>query len=928
MISKKYLTSLVCLLSLMGTCQLLALQINDSSESYALGPYLEVLDDPSKELSFEQVRSAEYQSKFVSSDAEIPNFGFTGHAYWFRFKVENLSDLDQRWYLGVEYALIDYIDIFMADSPASEQWKRLQAGDRRPYELRQIKHRFFYFDLELDPQVTRYFYMRIQTEGSAQFPIYVKSQRKIASQDHEQQFGQGVFVGLLVIMVLYNLTIYFGSRQVDYLLNAIFVFGLLMFKGTMNGVTNEYLWPESIWWANAVSAISIPFVFFMPNLYAFKFMSIQKYPRLKWGFYVFLGLLGFFTLFSWILPYRLTRIYTMVGMVSTLYLIFASWYCYHKGFKPARFFIISWLALITGSIIYGLQKLGHLEVSFITVYCVEIASVVQTLFTSIGQSDKINEINREIRLAQKKALDAQIETNRVTEMMKEKLEILVEERTADLWAKTKDIQVMMDNLQQGVCTLDENLRIEGEYSLFLENLIGSADLSKKSLDRLLFEHSDLSSAQRSMVATAIRSAIGDYTFNFEANSHVLPTEIASEIDHRKRFLELDWAPIENQDDEVAKVMVAIRDVTELRSIQEEARNREHELRLIGQILKVSASKFQNFINSSLHIIDTARAVVIDGEAKSRWDVILRGVHTIKGNARTYGLEEIAEVVHIAEDFLFSVNRENFPDTVKDQILDRLTMIEKVLEKFQDLNDVRLERKTAGETEATLIEVASFLKKLVRSGKLNNISGVDGHVSSMIKRVENLTNDTFCSALKPLQDSLPSLAKQLGKRKPELVFEGEDFEIEKRIADKYQDIFVHLMRNSIDHAFLAHHEGRIVINIEKERDSWRKISYSDNGRGLYIKKLKTRGIENGLIDDTASDLDIANLIFRSGISCAEQVTDISGRGVGMDAVRSFLEELGGSISIDFLDEPAEEGFRRFCFIIQLPVAESMALDLAS
>ncbi len=198
---------------------------------------------------------------------------------------------------------------------------------------------------------------------------------------------------------------------------------------------------------------------------------------------------------------------------------------------------------------------------------------------------------------------------------------------------------------------------------------------------------------------------------------------------------------------------------------------------------------------------------------------------------------------------------------------------------------------------------------------------------MIERVENLTNDSFCSALKPLQDSLPSLAKQLGKRNPELIFMGEDFEIEKRVADKYQDIFVHLIRNSIDHAFLAHHEGKIFLAIEKHIENWRSIRYQDNGRGLNLKKLRVHGLESGLISEIATDTEVANLIFRSGISCAETVTDISGRGVGMDAVRSFIEELGGTISLELLDEPAESGFRHFNLLICLPVAESIRLDFA-
>lgn len=116
-------------------------------------------------------------------------------------------------------------------------------------------------------------------------------------------------------------------------------------------------------------------------------------------------------------------------------------------------------------------------------------------------------------------------------------------------------------------------------------------------------------------------------------------------------------------------------------------------------------------------------------------------------------------------------------------------------------------------------------------------------------------------------------------------------------------------------------GTIKVEVIEENDQV-VLTMSDDGRGLAVKKLKDKAIKNGLIDAKGeiSSQALAELIFQSGMSTADNVSDISGRGVGMDAIRKFVENAGGKVEIRFNQEPKQDSeFLSFTSRITLPMA---------
>jgi two-component system chemotaxis sensor kinase CheA len=153
-----------------------------------------------------------------------------------------------------------------------------------------------------------------------------------------------------------------------------------------------------------------------------------------------------------------------------------------------------------------------------------------------------------------------------------------------------------------------------------------------------------------------------------------------------------------------------------------------------------------------------------------------------------------------------------------------------------------------------------------------------------------------------------LARQLGKE-VELVQEGEDTDLDRTVVEALADPLIHLLRNAVDHGIEAPdvreragkpRQGRVLLSAGQYGDHI-LITVSDDGKGMDPDVLRRKAVEKGLLEeDQAARLEeheCYELVFRPGFSTASQVSDISGRGVGMDVVKTKIVELGGTLAID-------------------------------
>ena len=174
------------------------------------------------------------------------------------------------------------------------------------------------------------------------------------------------------------------------------------------------------------------------------------------------------------------------------------------------------------------------------------------------------------------------------------------------------------------------------------------------------------------------------------------------------------------------------------------------------------------------------------------------------------------------------------------------------------------------------------------------------------------------------------ANKLGK-KVNLVTDSGQTELDKTVIEKISDPLTHLVRNSVDHGIEMPEDRKAAGKAEEGTVTLRAfykggsvmITITDDGKGLDKDKIIAKAIENGVITSAEgmSDSEIYNMIFENGFSTAEVVTDVSGRGVGMDVVRKNIQSLGGSVYID--STPGEGSTFSISLPLTLAIVDAMA-----
>ena len=229
--------------------------------------------------------------------------------------------------------------------------------------------------------------------------------------------------------------------------------------------------------------------------------------------------------------------------------------------------------------------------------------------------------------------------------------------------------------------------------------------------------------------------------------------------------------------------------------------------------------------------------------------------------------------------------------------------------------VRVPNETLDRFLSTVGEVILTTSQLRTAAETNGI-GQDARLSGGFDQMDRVVGELKRRALAlrttPLlrvMENLPRVAREVATRtgkRIEVTLAGAELELDRSILDRLYDPLVHVVRNAVDHGLESPEArkqagksevGNLRIEATREKDAIR-IAVSDDGAGMNLAALRERSVAAGLVHATlADDLppeEIVEMAFHPGLSTAASVSDISGRGVGMGAVRSTLESLGGAV----------------------------------
>ncbi len=240
-----------------------------------------------------------------------------------------------------------------------------------------------------------------------------------------------------------------------------------------------------------------------------------------------------------------------------------------------------------------------------------------------------------------------------------------------------------------------------------------------------------------------------------------------------------------------------------------------------------------------------------------------------------------------------------------------SFIEKVPEYWEKLKGgqtVKDMKKMMSEDMASIFQLYDPIENKMKSAVSNfksssqNLGRIIGELHEGVLRIRMVPIAQIFSRFPRL---VRDLTKTLGK-KVNLVVEGEDTELDKSVIEDLLDPLIHCVRNAIDHGIedpdtredLGKDAEGILLLTARNEGNMIVIVIGDDGKGIEVETIKRKAVERGLIHPTKmlTDVEAFNLIFEPGFSTAKTVTNISGRGVGLDVVRKQIEKLNGTVSI--------------------------------
>ncbi len=467
------------------------------------------------------------------------------------------------------------------------------------------------------------------------------------------------------------------------------------------------------------------------------------------------------------------------------------------------------------------------------------------------------------------------------EHMNRTLEIKVQERTHELAERNRDMRLVMDNVNQGFLTVSITGKLAQERSAIVDRWFGSYEGDTQFSDYIA----------KSDPLYAVSFKMG-----YEALiEDILPRELCIEqlparLRHDGREYRCSYFAI-LKDEQLSGLLIVINDVTsELLHARQEAERKE--ILAMFEALTKDRSGFLNFMDEANEIFKQVR----QGDLA----IQKRGLHTLKGNAGLVGFGIVANLCHQAEDELAESSTPLTAESLA-PLEGRWRTLSEALKTF--LGD-----KGRDVLELSMREI-EVLEQEIKAG---------APTTHVLDRLASWWLEPAELPLGRLGRYATALTSRLGKGDLELQIQSHGVRLAPKAWSGFWTDLVHVVRNAVDHGLESSAEreaagkgARPKIRLSSAVVGRKLVvEVEDFGRGIDWDAVRAAAVKHGLPSSTEEELVAA--MFHSGVSTAAEITTISGRGVGLSAVRQQVEDLGGQIAV--VTKPNQGTCFRFSFTL--------------
>jgi two-component system chemotaxis sensor kinase CheA len=521
------------------------------------------------------------------------------------------------------------------------------------------------------------------------------------------------------------------------------------------------------------------------------------------------------------------------------------------------------------------------------------------LFTE-DDLDFFNAISNQIAVSIQLAHANQVEREKA--QLQKELEI--QAAVAEL---ARRVQNLVDNMRQALFSIDSTQTIVEPVSK-ISSTVFSENISGKSALETLYRSIPRDSDTFANINTAISAVFGEDELQWSLMEDLFPNKVPYKNGETEQIFRVSVRPLYNELGQVEKIMFVVEDITDLERLESAIRDQNEKIQVLQQVAEVDHSELENYLEASQKLLDRCSEVLPSLDNNEQYDALLRTLHTLKGNSRLYNLTSMASSIHETEEAIISARTAQMPtanliELIRNRLITAVKLLSNYSEVAQKYLGIGNKNKDGQMLDVPLDNVAMLEKMLERlKGK---IPAADyKRVTSLIK---NLTTPALKTFLLRFSNMVRDISGRLGKKVDFEVLGGE-FQVPKETFQNLSDALVHLIRNAIDHGLELPSErlkagktenGRISIQASNS-DSSLLLEVSDDGNGIDHDRVAASAVRKGLIkEQTAQKMTVqekVNLIMLPGFSTKDEASEISGRGVGMDAVKEIVESVDGTFEI--------------------------------
>lgn len=333
------------------------------------------------------------------------NLGYSHKSAWFMQKIHAYEKGD--WIFQVSYPLLDYLDLYLFKG--DELLYEIHTGDAVPFSQKALGVHDFIMSL---PNTDEGYYRvvgRIETEGTLMLPIRWHTEKEYAEDLAFTQMIYGIYYGVLMVMALYHLFIYFVIRERGYLFYVLSVSAFLLLQLTFDGRGFAWFWSEY----PIVNKFGFPLAYgiYLLSIFTFmaEFLKLKDNNKYLYRYFVALRLVVASLIpFIFILPYNsIVPVVVLVGVSGLISGLMTSAYLWSQGFTAARYFTCAWAMFLGGIILLNFRGLGFGETNILSQYGYLFGSILEVLFLAFSLADRINTVNKEKRRTEKELIESQ-----------------------------------------------------------------------------------------------------------------------------------------------------------------------------------------------------------------------------------------------------------------------------------------------------------------------------------------------------------------------------------------------------------------------------------------------------------------------------------------------------------------------------------------